>query len=146
LRVPRAASWRAGPELASLSRRGNYAIDARAARSAGGFVFFEGWLLGLIRLLDSFNRLVLLRRNFPLDLDGVDLDELSRLVDAFIVGIAPSALPEGSRWVARIKGAWPFSGGSLRKTRHNRATRGTIDWSLDAIALLNRLQSSWISN
>ena len=39
----------------------------------------------------SFDRLVLLRRNFRLDLDGFDFDEFRRLVDAFIVGIAPSA-------------------------------------------------------
>ena len=94
---------RRGARLASLSRRGNYAIDARAARSAGGFVLFEGWRLGFVRLLDSFHRLVLLRRKFRLDLDGFDLDELSRLVDAFIVGIAPSALPGGSGG-ARVAG------------------------------------------
>ncbi len=69
-----------------------------ATRSAGGFVLFEGWRLGFVRLLDSFHRLVLLRRKFRLDLDGFDLDELSRLVNAFIVGIPPSALLGGPGW------------------------------------------------
>ena len=66
-------------------------IGAVTARSAGGFVVFEGGRFGLVLWLDRFDRLVLLRRNFRLDLDGFDFDESRRLVDAFIVGVAPSS-------------------------------------------------------
>src|SRR5208337_1683747 len=69
----------------------NQAIGAARARSAGGFVVFEGRRFRLVLLLDRFDRLVLFGRNFRLDLDGFDFDELRRLVDAFIVGMTPLA-------------------------------------------------------
>src|SRR5271157_1278598 len=61
--------------------------------------------------LDSLHRLILLRRNLRLDLDGFDLDELSRLVNAFIVGIPPSALLGGPGWALLLwlKGEWAHS-------------------------------------
>ncbi len=93
------------------------------------FVVFEGGRFGLVLWLDRFDRLVLLRRNFRLDLDGFDFDESRRLVDAFIVGIASSAplgKAGGDLVACRSNGVdWNARAGAVTRTEFGRAQFGS---------------------